>query len=98
MPPPTLYLAPTGADAGVLAAGIAERAGASVESVCVEHRTVLDTFDWRVSRGGYALEHVAATDANQLVLRPWGQATPTVMVPVADGPPTVAADLPRGRL
>src|SRR5438105_3811421 len=98
MQPSTLYLAPTGADAAVLAAGIAERAGATVESVQTERRTVLDTFDWRVKRGGFALEHVTSSDGNRLVLRRWGAAAPVVTVPVADGAPSTLDDLPSGRM
>jgi CHAD domain-containing protein len=96
--PPTLYLAPTGADAAVLAQGIADDAGAQIESVEGERRTVLDTFDWRLSRGGLALEHVAAGDARHLVLRPKGEASPVASAPVADGPPAAVGDLPDGRL
>src|SRR5437868_4525210 len=97
-PPPTLHLAPTGADAGVLAAGIAERAGGRVETVRAERRTVLDTFDWRLHRGGFALERVESNDGDQLVLRGWGQAAPAVTVAWDGGPPTFAPDLPAGRL
>jgi CHAD domain-containing protein len=95
---PTLHLAPTGADAGVLAAGIAELAGGRVERVRAERRTVLDTFDWRLHRGGFALERVESGDGDQLVLRCWGRATPVVTVPWEGGPPTFAPDLPAGRL
>ncbi|MGI8662594.1 MAG: CHAD domain-containing protein [Acidimicrobiales bacterium] len=99
MPPkPTLYLAPSGADAGVLAAGIAGLCEGRVEPVRRERRTLLDTFDWRVHRGGLAFEHITSGDGAHLVLRAWGQAPPLATLPTDDGAPRLATELAPGRV